>query len=782
MLFMFVTILLLAGTELTTEHVLWPLSLSGQAFLGFNLIRFLSPSDGPPNSVKYLAGCLIGFFTYSWVYQLLLYIISDVLATWLVANLVVSGTAFHIRRRISVTTSNQDADSIHMASSDVTSSIVIMLGGGFLIVGLSEMRSLIWLGLGLLLAESLKSVDASKNSGSRRMSFLVVSTTFLISAIMAWNLDRPFGKFWFASSNDLQTSVALAVSTSRFGFWDQSRFGGFKDTYHWSVYGWAGMTGPFGDYIVQVAVLAPIIVSGLLFGAGVICIEKITHFLALGVTRRRIMIAAMFASVFLASGLSSYTTQFGMLSVVSFSLLLRDLSFATNSKQFLLLFLALLSAVWANALGIVFLIAVVAVNLTVRVSLRSNQQVKNKMRFIGLSFAMALLGTGAWSLLYLPAARGGSFLFNPFGPRDGLFPVAAQALQFVDPKGRALLFEIVSNQSLLLGAVAVGVYSKLSSSQKVQSLQESIAFGSASVLGLVILRGYEITKFAIWGSFATFVILGAHLIISSRVVTSQNRRERTTTVAAMTLVGLFLFTFGLCYTVAPYLGIYSKKIEILSIAPIVVIGCSLIFRQIAQRRRLQMFSVVVLAFMSIFSFQFGRFSGSYFMESRQRYDQVLSKSNFPYLTLVTDTDVEAVAEFIVSNTPETSLFASNYFCSDGATCPSMKLLEVELPELTPSIWGQNADMSNLAALAQRRFLIQSPRHLFGNYLMPKEAQKRFRLSGEYALSKSGESDLREYGVDYFVLDWHSVISKPRIEPLGTVFTNSRFSVISFNAE
>jgi hypothetical protein len=486
------------------------------------------------------------------------------------------------------------------------------------------------------------------------------------------------------------------------------------------------------------------------------------------------------SSIFLASGFSSYTTQFGMFSVVTFSLLLRNISPATSSKWYLLLCLVMLSAVWANALGIVFLMAGIGLNLVAELCLHKNQTYDSRKRYINLSVAMTLLGAGAWSLLYLPAARGGSFLFAPLQERDKLFPFMAGALQFVGPKGRALFFEVVSNQSLLLSSLVVGVYWRLSRRGDRHLFQELTVIGVCSVLGLVLLRGYEIKKFANWGSFATLVVVGALLILSLRSVTNLTRQERTVAAAVAIAVGLVLFTSGLLYSVGPYFGLL--KVEILVVMPTITVGCSVVLRQILMHLRTQAISVIALTVTSVFGFQLGQISGHYVMEGRQRYEMASSQNKVFYEAMVTDADVESVANFIATNTPENSLFASNYFCGDGTTCPSVTLLEVEQSDLTPSIWELHADMSNLAALSQRRFLILAPRHVFGNDSMPAEAQKRFRLSGEYALSGRGESDLRQYGVEFFVLDWDSVTPRPRIEIPGTVYRNSRFSVISFSVD
>jgi len=775
-----VATLMLAGTDLVFGHVLWVMSLCCQASLGTNLAKFLSPVDQKSDSATLLAGVSAGFFVYSCLYQLLLYTTSDVRVTWLTANLVVAGTALFLSRQRQVTPSNQTVNHYRFVKNDTSSWVAMILGGGLLIVGLSEMRSLMWLGMGLLLVESLRVSRESELSSRQRVPLSIVGVSFCISAVMAWTLDRPFGRFWFVSSNDFQTSVALAVSTSRFGFWDQARFAGTRDTYHWGVYGWAGMTGPVGDYVVQVVVMTPIVVAGLLFGAGVVCIETMVRATSLGAKRHQAIIAALMSSMFLASGFSSYTTQFGMFSVVTFSLLLRNFSPATKGKWYVLLSLVLLSAVWSNALAIVFLVVVIGIDLFAGLCLYKNQTNVGKRRYASLTLAMTLLGAGAWCLLYLPAARGGSFVFAPLQERDQLFPYMAEALQFVGSKGRALFFELVSNQSLLLSSFVMGVVWKLSRRNVRHLFQGSTAIGVCSIIGLLLLRGYEIGKFAQWGSFATLVVVGALLILALQRVAHQSRRDQTVAVVVLAVVVLVLFTFGILYSVGPYFGVL--KVEMLIVVPTVTVGFGFVLRKLLMRLRMQGLSAIALTVSSVFSFQLGQISGRYAMETRQRYDMATSQNDVFYEAMVTDSDVESVADFIADNTPENSLLASNYFCRDGATCPSKTLLEVERSDLTPSIWGQHADMSNLAALSQRRFLILAPRHVFGNYSMPAEAQERFRLSGEFALSRVGEGRLRQLGVDFFVLDWDSVAPKPRVEIPGTVYRNSRFSVISFNAD
>lgn len=774
------TVLVVSGTSFSYFDLLWVSSLLAQALMGTGLVGRLTTPHCLPRSMQSLIGCLLGITVYSWAYQGVLRVTENPTATWLLTNLLMVGVAMSTRRYTILRCFNLHSNGI--AENRWTPSVSEILGGGLLIAGLSEMRGLFSIGAGLLIAGLLGTRKETGQGSSSKVPQLVLATTFLASAAMAWKLDRPNGRFWMVSSNDLQTSLALSVSTSHFGFWDQSRFSGIRDTYHWAIYGWTGMSAPFSDQLVQVALLAPIVVCALLFWAIAVCIERSAVSLGIQRTTHNVTASATAASIFVASGLSSYTTLFGLLTVVCFSMLL-PYAVSTNgrSRYQLLMVLILFAAVWSNALSTPFLILICLASALFSLTFSQSGSWRGLRRRITLYLYVISLGLVAWVVLYLPSARGGSFQLAPLHNRDSRYPELSRVLDFVNPAARSLILELFASQFLLLGLLGVGALGGLSMHRRFASVQGALAIGVGALFALLLFTGYEINKFRSWGTFATVALFGVLMISLLNAHSEEDRSPRKIIGIEVLIIGIFAFAVGLVHQVFQYLGRFYRLVEVLSLLPLAIVGCGLLVRLFFQVRLPNVLSLRTLIVASIFSFQLGGVIGYQIAESFQRYEISHLGSDVFRKTLVTDVSVETVAEFLRRATPRSALIASNFNCNDGETCPTEKLLTTDSDDLTPSIWGLQADMSNLAALAQRRFLLQSPRHVFGNYGMPKEAKKRWRLSGEFALTQGGRDELLNYGVDYFVLDWDSVPPGLRRTIAGTVYENSRFTIIALES-
>lgn len=145
---------------------------------------------------------------------------------------------------------------------------------------------------------------------------------------------------------------------------------------------------------------------------------------------------------------------------------------------------------------------------------------------------------------------------------------------------------------------------------------------------------------------------------------------------------------------------------------------------------------------------------------------------------------QTVAEWLRMKSPKSALVGSNYFCDrcigedwimkDTNSFSSGRSLEFG--------WGGSNYV--LPALSERLFVIQGPRFVAGSSGLSPESRARLRLSLEFANRSSvrAREELRERGVDYFIIDRRTATSDSwrsfgRIE-----FENERFSVVNLSKD
>ena len=144
-----------------------------------------------------------------------------------------------------------------------------------------------------------------------------------------------------------------------------------------------------------------------------------------------------------------------------------------------------------------------------------------------------------------------------------------------------------------------------------------------------------------------------------------------------------------------------------------------------------------------------------------------------------------VAEWLRTNSPSAALVGSNYFCD---ACSGEGWIDEDIERFSRDIqplkfaWGGSNYV--LPSLSERNFLIQGPRFLTGMGGLSAESEKRLRLSLEFANRSAARAydELRERGVDYFVVDRRTATSDSWRSFGQVEFENERFSVVNLSKD
>ena len=154
-------------------------------------------------------------------------------------------------------------------------------------------------------------------------------------------------------------------------------------------------------------------------------------------------------------------------------------------------------------------------------------------------------------------------------------------------------------------------------------------------------------------------------------------------------------------------------------------------------------------------------------------------------------DVEETGKWLLENTDINSVVATNSFCA-GEDCLGSDWFTAQLRvfKTTPSILSNDCDQCDINSLfgganflladySKRRFLIQGPRFLFGLQYPPTWVIKRMEFSLSFTNSSENirNSKMKEFGVDYFVVDRKAAHGNSYLSSNYIVFRNVSFVVI-----
>jgi hypothetical protein len=148
-------------------------------------------------------------------------------------------------------------------------------------------------------------------------------------------------------------------------------------------------------------------------------------------------------------------------------------------------------------------------------------------------------------------------------------------------------------------------------------------------------------------------------------------------------------------------------------------------------------------------------------------------------------DERGITSWLRVNTPSSSLIATNYFCD---ACIGDAWINEDFKEFDRGIWplkfGWGGSNFVFPAQSERLFLLQGPRFVAGGRRLPKESEARLRLSLEFANRSSARAydELRDRGVDYFVVDRRTATSDSWRSFGQVEFENERFSVVNLSKD
>lgn len=768
-------------TDLSFHDGLWWISLSLQWKYGVAILESVRSCPPHCSGQNRALALIAGIGVYSFIYQVLIAACGSATQSWIGTHLVMALVAASIARAKRSTS----ASSALELSAGPRLQPSLIIGCALLVIGVTELRSLFPLGFGIVsfsvLTPRQGNLEAWRLTKSVRMSGVALFMAgFAATCYLCFTVDRPLGRHWWVTSNDLQYGLTHAVSLSRSGMWDDLRMVGFKQTHHWSITGWSGMNWPFGALERGVGLHLKLLIAGLLVTAVATLVSKNAD-RASGIRVVDVLVSAIGLVLLYRVGWDSQQTVFGHCLLLMMMAVLQDSIKPKESfrDRFFLLLLVCLIATWANALNLPLIVLFLICRYFLSTSIA--RSVRELSRTLNNDFwrLVVILPTSlvAWLVLYVPSAKPRAFNVHLLQPRDFLFQFVASRVPrgFVGEFIAPVVIEFAT-QSYLPACLIIHLLVKRISKEVSTSISGFSFIILCVPLVLSVDSDTEIAKFRMVASLCTTVL--AADIGRFAVTTYVNKpyiKKKAASIAIL-IIMTGMFSLGLRVSLGAYdpTNLLRESFQwaqvLVGLSPILAAICLFTLKP-----KLSEFSICLMFVALIVGLAAGGSVGYQIAEFGQRREVVSSRLESERLQLRLSPDaVVEVGRWIRENTPSEAIIASNYFCDEGRECPS----DISLTSIGDAdIWSnRKADQSNLVAFSQRRFLIQSPRHLWGNASMPNLAVERVRASLEFATLRDNSRQLAEMGVKYFVLDLDSSPKTNLTISPKPLFLNQRFAV------
>ena len=583
-----------------------------------------------------------------------------------------------------------------------------------------------------------------------------------ITVVVAFVVLQSRPSLWWIKTQDFQFFEALSHSLTHWGSNDQVFVQGKPVLYHWFSYAWMGLTSKAIDaptWLMQTKI-APIFVS-----LAILC-----------------LVIALLKHV----GFTGWRASIVLVVFV----LLNDFNFESFSMIF--------SYVWLLALAY-FLI-------------QWSEQQHWRLVFATSFMAAGALGAKSSNIAVLVAGCGMLFLFQLAQRKIKPVLVIAHGLTIAFALGVVYLklyFNSPYDATINLGTIGIAqdIFGDVDSLPRPQFmfwsaiillnllLVYSVAATSTRNLGnpafkhfwhfyvgtivattttlLITVSYYEqeeyfLHAFVLFGSLIVGVAVGEFVQLLKTV------NSRRPLVAASTIMLLCVGAVRLAFRDDNSGEFWAIQSRIINGSSIVVLLLAAILIGFMTRRRIEV-ARIALVFVACSTLVAAFTANDKWFTFQQRFQDEIIQPQFSDFMIgaATIRDFLQEAKTLI---PHDAIVASNYEC-DEAQCPVNSVGADRLD------WEVGGEAMLMTIYLERRMFISGYGFLWQNVELPEFAKERMRISSEFAATPTEDlaSQLRQMGVDYFVLDKSRVDQTSNLSEASTLLEDKRFELISLQS-
>ena len=583
-----------------------------------------------------------------------------------------------------------------------------------------------------------------------------------ITVVVAFVVLQSRPSLWWIKTQDFQFFEALSHSLTHWGSNDQVFVQGKPVLYHWFSYAWMGLTSKAIDaptWLMQTKI-APIFVS-----LAILClvIALLKH---VGFTGWRASIVLVVFVLLNDFNFESFSMIFSYVWLLALAYFLIQWSEQQHWRLVFATSFMAAGALGAKSSNIAVLVAGCGMLFLFQLAQRKIKPVLVIAHGLTIAFALGVV----YLKLYFNSPYDATINLGTIGIAQDIFGDVDSL-----PRPQFMFWSaIILLNLLLVYSVAATSMRNLGNSAFKHFWQFYVGTIVATTTTLLITVSYYeqeeyfLHAFVLFGSLIVGVAVGEFVQLLKTV------NSRRPLVAASTIMLLCVGAVRLAFRDDNSGEFWAIQSRIINGSSIVVLLLAAILIGFITRRRIQV-ARIALVFVACSTLVAAFTANDKSFTFQQRFQDEVTRPQFSDFMIgaATIRDFLREAKTLI---PHDAIVASNYEC-DEAQCPVNSVGADRLD------WEVGGEAMLMTIYLERRMFISGYGFLWQNVELPEFAKERMRISSEFAATPTEDlaSQLRQMGVDYFVLDKSRVDQTSNLSEASTLLEDKRFELISLQS-
>ena len=597
-----------------------------------------------------------------------------------------------------------------------------------------------------------------QKSATRMIQGLLSAFTVVVAFVVLQN--RP--NLWWIKTQDFQFFEALSYSLTHWGSNDQVFVQGQPVLYHWFSYAWMGLTTKAIDaptWVVQTKI-APIFVSLAIIYLVFALLKRV------GITGWRASIALIAFALLNDFNFESFSMVFSYVWLLALAYFLIQWSEQQHWRLVLATSFMAAGALGAKSSNIAVIVAGCGMLFLSQLAQRKIKPTLVITHGLIIAFALGLV----YLKLYFNSPYDATINFGTIGIAQDIF---GDVDSLPRPQFIFWSFVILLNLLFVYFVATISTRDSLNPAFKHfwQFFVGSVVATTAALLITVSYyeqEEYFLHAFVLFGSLIVGIAVG-ELIQLLRTTT-----DRRALVVSSTIILLCVGVVRVVFNDDNSGEFWAVRSRIINGSSVVVLLLATLLIGFIMRKRMPVASMA-LVFVACSTLLTAFTSNDKWFTFQQRFKDEVTQRPFADF-MIGASEIQKFLQEAKALIPSNAIVASNYEC-DEPQCTTDSVGPDRLD------WELGGEAMLMSIYLERRMFVSGYGFLWQNVELPEFAKDRMRLSSDFANAPTQElaSQLRQAGVEYFIIDKSRVDTTSHTDGAMVLLEDERFRLVSLQS-
>ena len=609
----------------------------------------------------------------------------------------------------------------------------------------------------LLLFNAFKPENMQK-SATRIIQGLLSVVTIVVAYVVL--NGRP--NLWWIKTQDFQFFEALSYSLTHWGSNDQVFVQGQPVLYHWFSYAWMGLTTKAIDaptWVVQTKI-APIFVSLAIIYLVIALLKRV------GITGWRASIALIAFALLNDFNFESFSMVFSYVWLLALAYFLIQWSEQQHwGLVFATSFMAA-GALGAKSSNIAVVVAGCGMLFLFQLAQRRIKPTIVVAHGIIIAFALGLV----YLKLYFNSPYDATINFGTVGIAQDIFGDVDSL-----PRPQFIFWSLI----ILLNVLLVYFVATISTRNLLNPAfkhfwQFFVGTVVATTAALLITVSYYEQEEYFLHAFVLFGSLVVGIAVGEFVQLLRTTTDRRPLLVSSTIMLLCVGVVRLVFRDDNSGEFWAIRSRIVNGSSIVVLLLAAMLIGFIMRKRIPV-ARMALVFVACSTLLTAFTSNDKWFTFQQRFKDEVTQRPFADF-MIGASEIQKFLQEAKILIPSDAVVASNYEC-DETQCPASSIGADRLD------WEVGGEAMLMTIYLERRMFISGYGFLWQNVELPEFAKDRMRLSSDFANAPTQQlaSQLRQAGVEFFIVDKSRVDTTSRNVDISVLLEDERFTLVSLQS-